>query len=92
MSEKHTQGPWKLILHGNEKYPYPLSMHTQDDAIWIASDGRVSSLANAHLIAAAPDLLAALESAVEWDSHDDEGEPAVWLEQARAAIAKARGL
>ncbi len=45
--------PWKLILHGNEKYPFPLSIHTTDDAEWIARDGTVSSLDHAKLIVAA---------------------------------------
>ena len=29
----------------------------------------------------------ALEAAIEWDSYDDEGVPAVWLNQARQALA-----
>lgn len=39
------------------------------------------------------ELEAALREAVEWDSHDSEGVPAVWLERAEAllaAIEKAR--
>jgi len=49
-------------------------------------------IANAHLISAAPDLLDALEEAANWDGYDEAGEPAVWLEKAMAAIAKAKGL
>lgn len=44
----------------------------------------------ARLIAAAPELLEALEEAIEWDGCDSEGIDAVWLQKARAAIAKAR--
>lgn len=58
----HTPGPWKAILHGNETYPFPLSIHTADDANWIARDGTTSSIANACLIAATPDLLEALKN------------------------------
>ena len=47
--------------------------------------------ANAHLIAAAPDLLEALEEAVFWNGIDDEGVSAVWRDKAEAAIAKAEG-
>jgi hypothetical protein len=47
---------WRLILHGNEKYPYPLSIETDDGSKWIARDGFVSSLDAARLIAAAPEL------------------------------------
>ncbi|MGA4640578.1 hypothetical protein ACQKC8_12485 [Stutzerimonas stutzeri] len=51
-------------------------------------------MANAQLIAAAPDLLEALEMIVaEADSYTARtGKPIYnWLDQARAAIAKARG-
>ncbi len=54
----HTEGLWKIIWHGNEAYPYPLSIHTQDDASWVARDGEVSSKTNALLIALAPELKA----------------------------------
>jgi hypothetical protein len=37
------------------------------------------------------ELLQALKEAVAWDSHDTEGEPAVWLEMAERAIAKVEG-
>lgn len=46
-------------------------------------------LANARLIAAAPDMLAALEWAVE--TADTEQYEADWYAAARAAIAKAKG-
>ena len=32
-------------------------------------------------------LREALEAAIEWDSYDDGGVPAVWLDQARQALA-----
>ncbi len=48
-------------------------------------------MAEHRLKCAAPSLLAALEQAIEWDSHDDHDVPAVWLEAARAAISKAKG-
>lgn len=54
------------------------------------SENKGECEANARLISAAPDLLEALEEAVQWDSHDSEGVPALWLEKARAAIAKAK--
>lgn len=58
------------------------------------------ALANAHLIAAAPDLLAACEAIVLYDERPDDGpnagiqmmaDYATALDAARAAIAKARG-
>lgn len=35
------------------------------------------------------DLVEALKEAIEWDGADDEGVPAVWLDKAKAALAKA---
>ena len=61
MTEQHaepTPGPWTLIWHGNETYPFPLSVHTEDHSCWIARDGTTSSEANARLIAAAPETAA----------------------------------
>lgn len=34
------------------------------------------------------DLREALKNAIEWDGHDDEGVPAVWLDDARAALGE----
>lgn len=95
---------WKLILHGNETYPFPLSIHTDDDAEWIARDGTVSSLDHARLIAAAPDLLDALKTTLETFSlgplgaaakygpdFDLRGLEADTLTKAHDAIAKAEG-
>lgn len=101
----HTPPPWKLILHGNEVYPYPLSIHTANDEKWITRDGTVSSLANAHLIAAAPDLLIALAAIrYTWAGHSEQCETVLcrhnkkcdcdWPDiaaQCDAAIAKANG-
>ena len=51
---------WDLILHGNELYPYPLSINADDGETWIARDGTVSSLEHAHKLGAADDLYEAL--------------------------------
>lgn len=56
----------------------------------LASEGPDSGLMSAgDLIAAADEierLRAALRLAIEWDSHDSEGVPAVWLDDAREAL------
>ncbi len=101
----HTPGPWEwLTLFGSSELVAYIKGETflngQPRYKITADDGSACGEYNAiidpdspdaRLIAAAPDLLAALEEAVEWDGHDETGEPAVWLSQARAAIAKAKG-
>jgi hypothetical protein len=74
--QEHTPGPWELR---------GLRLVTDKHGVVIAEN--VS--ANARLIAAAPELLAALEYIVGWNSHAWNTETARDL--ARAAIAKARG-
>ena len=87
---KWTKGPWNLVWWGNEQYPYPLSILADGDGAWIARDGTVSSVANAHLIAAAPDLYAALDGLI---APGDGGVFATrnLIDAAKAALAKARG-
>ena len=86
---------WKLILHGNEKYPYPLSIHTDDGEEWIARDGEASSLEHAHLIVAAPALHEALARLLEAVSDEEDGTVrpprASDVVAARVALALAKG-
>lgn len=56
-----TKRRWKAIVHGNEQYPFPLSIHTDDSTEWVARDGCVSRREYIHLIAAAPAMYEALE-------------------------------
>ncbi len=86
--------------------PGPWVVERADDAYCIASVGNLvvmpssgevkhdNTEADARLISAAPDLLEALEMIVaEADSYTARtGKPVYnWLDQARAAIAKAKG-
>jgi len=87
MTAKHTPGPWHL---GKEGY-YFQSVRDQNEHITAdvnitRSDGEGG--ANARLIAAAPDLLAALDEMV---SKIDADKLPVSCSLARAAIARARG-
>jgi hypothetical protein len=83
----HTPGPW-TYAKGSIRGP--------DDA-FIVPDSPYTSEADARLIAAAPDLLAALEKFPSWGGPIDAAEDydllirGEWLLLARAAIAKARG-
>ncbi len=95
---KHTRGPWKLLCeHSGENRKWIVTgkdsdftnayIHTPSDEL------RGEYLANALLIAAAPEMLAALEEVINdqnlfvGDFQHDE----VVLSKARAAIAKAKG-
>lgn len=90
MEEKYTPGPWEV--DGPRIYSTTKTL--------VATVGLFRSLetasANARLIAAAPDLLAALESLLEWaaDVHDPMKQSRInysGMDAARAAIAKAKG-
>lgn len=106
MSAQHTPGPWDLSsaddaynnsYHG-DKCAAVLAPDS-DGGSWIVAEvcGDVGDrmntsegMANAHLIAAAPDLLAALKQAVaEAASATNPGARLPNYEQACAAIAKA---
>ena len=87
----HTKGPWSLdgdlyamnldVIYGSGRIAM---MECENDEL---SDDEV--MANARLIAASPDMLAALEWAVE--AADTEQYEADWYAAARVAIAKAKG-
>lgn len=82
----HTPGPWSI----NDQNPDDEEIEAPSGPVAIAL-GREAE-ANARLIAAAPDLLAALEECLlNSDIHGKYGPPARSLEKARAAIAKAKG-
>lgn len=92
---KHTKGPWRVDPSAN------CDVQTADGQFEIATThpeilcggecDRSAARANAALIAAAPDMLAALEeiAAQEWVENCLDPQWAARI--ARAAIAKARG-
>ena len=85
---KHTPGPWKIVDAWNY---YMVEGQNDEEIIW--QDGPyqtpVINKANACLIAAAPDLLEALE-AIVGDSSIQRVSDDLHA-KARAAIAKAKG-
>jgi hypothetical protein len=82
MTDQHTPGPW-----GDDRKPVVVRGLT-----WVAHANypTITGEANARLIAAAPDMLEALEDLLNyvggWDAPADHP-----CGRARAAIAKARG-
>jgi hypothetical protein len=97
---QHTPGPWNV-----EKCRYGFAVYAKTgDAVVKTEDvegryGAIDNEADARLIAAAPELLAALEGMEKWASSIHDGYPpstasiaaAPYREAARAAIAKATG-
>ena len=93
---KHTPGPWFAV---------GAQVEIEDDSVpdICTCDPQVmrqshldwhprTAEANARLIAAAPDLLEALEEALEdWDNDEPDFVRLEWADKARAAIAKAKG-
>ena len=101
MKAQHTPGPWKLDTYGAHpedaiggEITGPNSEHIADLPNYGQDSGLTKArfLSNGHLIAAAPELLAALKRLVEdgdvFSYSRTERNP---REQAREAIAKAEG-
>lgn len=81
----HTPGPWTILNRGYKSHV------TDSDMRWNAEVVGPGHTANARLIAAAPDLLAALEILVfDCEAHGLDDNDA-HLREARAAIARAKG-
>jgi hypothetical protein len=110
MTNKHTPGPWavengsdRTLWVGAPRVPdhaerYGLhTIITGIDIECLTPEARAIKVANAHLIAAAPDLLAACEAFVEaehaaiLDGQRAFGKYVDAIDAAKAAIAKARG-
>jgi hypothetical protein len=101
MENKYTTGPWNV-----EKCRYGFAVYASKtgDVVVKTEDaegryGAIDNEADARLIAAAPELLAALKGMEKWASSIYDGYPpstasiaaAPYREAARAAIAKATG-
>ena len=99
MSEKFTKGPWWVESDADEEgegtfYVCHEGTNSPDTTICAFKGCDQDDEANAHLIAAAPELWAALAAMVEHDEYVIECGvmmPFVELERAKAALKKARG-
>lgn len=98
----HTKGPWKAWQRDSDKGTNYWAIRAAPDAFGLQGNLRgYCGEANAHLIAAAPDLLEALERCdpgPEWEIPDRAHDGRVFCELSvgdmkaiRAAIAKAKG-
>ena len=91
---KHTQGPWIALERYTGSNQIPIGHQRPDGAVAIFAEcnglggvtGDTEGDANARLISAAPDLLAALQELV---LAPNKVRPEKYWDAARAAIAKA---
>jgi len=86
MSEKHTAGPWRVhdLADGPSKTIGPLG-------VFVAQTLGGNDSANARLIAAAPDLLAACKAAEKYLCSSPSPKSVAAYKEVQAAIAKAEG-
>ena len=98
MGIKHTPGPWVARKTGGAGWPGQIGWAIDFNEIQEQVVDFVYEEADAHLIAAAPELLEALSDALadfdNWAAHEDNyphEHLVAWAEKARAAIAKAKG-
>lgn len=93
---KHTQGPWR-VCNGTTELPLTIcgQDHTTVGAVTFRTMDNGTVGANAHLIAAAPELLEALKGMIQYSAKysvmSQTAKGSEVLRKARAAIAKARG-
>jgi hypothetical protein len=93
MTKQHTPGPWAISEQNDSDKSWKAEVYSTISDEGVARVGyfdtiRSEDLANARLIAAAPDLLAALESLLPYANGSESF--AAEVAAARAAIAKAR--
>jgi hypothetical protein len=91
---EHTKGPWRYEQETKTIRSVPANYWLATMDSW---DGAVNHEANAHLIAAAPDLLNSLKQCVDSLDHwfkrygDSEGCNSKMMMEAKQAILKAEG-
>lgn len=99
MTTKHTPEPWVVDEDGTvtqaDSGAHIAVVSQEDDFPCLEEDereeARAECKANARLIAAAPELLEALEKALRESGCDGDLCMHDWHDDARAALAKARG-
>lgn len=93
MTTQHTQGPWLKTLSADGRVA--VNNHNRfcsEFPIALVNGPSHEVDANARLIAAAPELLAALEYIVNWSPDAGKWNAETARDQALAAIAKAKGV
>lgn len=95
MTQQHTKGPWSLYEDTIKAEDSDIARVCDGDGIiWNTSLDNREALANAYLIAAAPEMLEALEDFVKYVENEidlDMININPELQKGLAAIAKAKG-
>ena len=100
MTEQHTPGPWRWVPQPDYSWQYQDLMSASGEVVLSGEEapdpsGIEISHANARLIAAAPELLDALEALIAYAAQEIGLDPEECVggpfAPARAAIAKVRG-
>lgn len=91
MTTKHTPGPWEVRKYGSGGIDVIDRNASTVAAIHLDDGDSDIYEADAHLIAAAPELLAALIELEQLVTAHIPDEAENWARNARAAIAKAKG-
>jgi hypothetical protein len=87
----HTPGPWHRNISADGKYPTVFAGRNQHVAVASQQKDSAETEANISLIAAAPDLLDALQDLLDVVGVRIDDPRIVQFDRARAAIAKAGG-
>ena len=88
---KHTPGPWSADWDDNGQWYVNVGGLSVSGNALRGDSGDCVESANAHLIAAAPDLLTVLKAALDQTGCDGDLCGYVWHEEAREIIARAEG-
>lgn len=90
---KHTPGPWRVERHDGKTEIWSQNHFVArvDDALFMSAKKHGLEDGNARLIAAAPEMLEALASALNFINGYGEQTKAGIIYEIKSAIAKARG-
>ena len=81
----HTPGPWRLLQAADGWW------HLMANGLDVTAEKLRCTIPDANLIAAAPELLAALRAVSSRHSHIETADMPDWLQQVEDAISKAEG-
>ena len=89
-AKHYTKGPWQAHTDVEEPVITALGEYDEPEVALVSNiDGQTKH--NARLIAAAPELLEALEAAIEYFENNGGQESYTWLFKMKGIVSKARG-